>query len=54
MPESVITAIETGLTQVKTDGLAIMAIAVPIALALFGAKMAVIYGINFFKTVQRQ
>ena len=46
-------AFTTGLTQVKTDVLSYVGVALPIALGIVGVFLAVRLGIRFFKSVSK-
>lgn len=49
--ESVTTALTTGFTDVAANMTETVTAALPIALGVVGLKMAVTYGINFFKSI---
>lgn len=51
MSTEVQTAIQSSFTQVKTDVLALVAIAVPAALAIVAVKMSITMGVHFFKSI---
>lgn len=49
--ESVTTALITGFTEIASNMTSIITTALPIALGVVGLKMAVTYGISFFKSI---
>ena len=51
--EALTEALTTSFTQVKTDALAVMGVALPAALGIVGVIMAVRIGIKFFKSVAK-
>lgn len=51
MSETLKTALSTGFTQVKTDTLEILGVALPAGLAIVAVVMSVRIGISFFKSI---
>jgi hypothetical protein len=47
------TAFSTAVTSVKSDVFTFMGLALPVALGIVGAIMAVKFGIKFFKSVTK-
>lgn len=47
--EDMKTALSTAFTDVKTDAISIMTVALPAALSVMGIGIAITLGINFFK-----
>ena len=51
MDETVSTALETGFTGIKTDALGVIAVIVPIAIAIVGAVFLIKKAIGWFKAM---
>lgn len=53
MDSALKTALETAFTGIKTDALAVIAVALPAALGIVSVFMVVRLGIKFFKSVSK-
>ncbi len=51
MSTEVQTAIQTAFTQVKTDVMSLIGIAVPAGLAITAVTMSIKMGVSFFKSI---